>query len=110
MRRGFLAWVTPVPALKGRPTVKRRDAAAKQAFVCPTKTLVSWLGLDNSRHLNTRRGLGRPKMSRLYIYGIVVVLVLVVALGFWISTTSTMYRDIKGSTRPDRMQAHLNSL
>ena len=35
-RRGFLAWVTPVPALKGRPTVKRRDAAAEQAFGCPT--------------------------------------------------------------------------
>ncbi|PYV85912.1 MAG: hypothetical protein DMG05_21680 [Acidobacteria bacterium] len=31
--RGFLTWVTQVPALKGRPTVKRRDAAAKQAFV-----------------------------------------------------------------------------
>ncbi len=24
-----------VPALKGRPTVKRRDAAAKSAFLCP---------------------------------------------------------------------------
>ena len=35
-RRGFLTWVTQVPALKGRPTVKRRDAAAKQAFLCLT--------------------------------------------------------------------------
>src|SRR5437867_5726895 len=30
---------TKVPALKGRPTVKRRDAAAKQAFVCPTNII-----------------------------------------------------------------------
>ena len=30
-RRGFLTWDTQVPALKGRPTVKCRDAAAKKA-------------------------------------------------------------------------------
>ncbi|PYV89847.1 MAG: hypothetical protein DMG05_12500 [Acidobacteria bacterium] len=35
-RRGLLTRFTKVPALKGRPTVKRRDAAAKEAFVCPT--------------------------------------------------------------------------
>jgi len=44
-RRGFPAWDTQVPALKGRPTVKRRDAAAKPAFLCQIssldKTLVS---------------------------------------------------------------------
>ena len=31
-RRGFPTGGTKVPALKGRPTVKRRDAAAKPAF------------------------------------------------------------------------------
>src|SRR6266480_4758258 len=35
-RRGFLAWVTDAPALKGRPSVRRRDAAAKPVFLCPT--------------------------------------------------------------------------
>src|SRR5438552_14480563 len=36
-RRGFLPWVTQVPALKGRPTVNCRDAAAKEAFFVPNK-------------------------------------------------------------------------
>ena len=38
-RRGFPTGGTKVQALKGRPTVKRRDAAAKQAFVCPTNII-----------------------------------------------------------------------
>src|SRR5436309_2762162 len=56
--------------LERRPIVKRRDAAAKPAFLCSQirpidKTLVSWSELGNCRNLNTPRGLGRPKISNL---------------------------------------------
>jgi len=51
-RRGFLTWVTQVPALKGRPTVKRRDAAENKRL-CAQQISPHQTHPDNWDQVNT---------------------------------------------------------